>query len=127
MKLKYQLLLLIVVLISSCRSYQQAQSVEDGILYQGLAQKAFLAAWGPPDYTRIVSFTNADETLSVQWNSGGGELFKGRSRSYQEWEYKNLGVKLLFNHNKLVGWNTDKSTAELKALGASHKQLTKKK
>ncbi len=107
----YMFTILLAVILTGC-AHRHAHFVRDGLLRYGIADQAFLDVWGTPD--RVGVFSNDKETVSANWGSGGGSLFKGQS-SFVKWTYEKIGIELYFTRNCLAGWKTDRTVSELKS------------
>ncbi len=112
---------LVLILFIGCagrhREHGDAPIVRSGVLKQGIDMQAFLDVWGAPDKTRVVTFTEKDDTISARWTRFGGSFLAGkRDKSFQQWDYDSLGISLLFDDEALASWITDKTTAELRRM-----------
>lgn len=112
MKKSILLLVLVAVLVCSCAMHRNREHVREGTLIYRLHSEAFLKEWGPAD--KITS-TASDEFINFP-SSAQNVSFIKRNVPLQVWIYEKKGVALVFNKYRLVGWKTDKSPAELKAL-----------
>ncbi len=95
-----------------------AREVRSGILRVDLPKMAFLDVWGEP--TRADT-APTEEVMSASWGAMGGNFFKG-SKTVEIWTYENIGIKLVFDRNRLVAWKTDKTVQELKAAAKPKQQ-----
>lgn len=107
---------LLFLFIAGCAAgngeHRTASIVRSGVLQMGLVKKAFTDAWGEPDRTATVA---TSEFVQAGWSGGGGSFFKGR-RTLVVWTYEKIGIELVFDGKSLVGWKTDKTVQELKAV-----------
>lgn len=101
--------------IASCgpihKEHRHSRYVRSGILTTGVSKQAFLDVWGPPD---TATTAMSDEFMSANFTGFKRGFFKGRT-VLEVWIYKSIGIKLLFNKNRLTAWHTDRSVSELKA------------
>ena len=104
-------LVCLAVFVTSCSGPRHRDTVRAGILIRDTPQEAFLEVWGPPERTR--TFTSDTEEKRLEFSRFGG--FYGRSNSiYEVWDYTKRGANLIFYDRKLTGWQTDKTTEELR-------------
>jgi hypothetical protein len=106
------LFLFIVGCAAKSKEHGHTSIVRTGILRMGINKKAFIEAWGDPYRTGTVA---SEEFVRAGWSGGGGGFFKGR-RTLVVWSYEKIGIELAFDGNSLVGWKTDKTVQELKAV-----------
>jgi hypothetical protein len=111
----YRLALLLCLLagtLSACVSGGR-QSLRDGVLRQGIGQTAVLSEWGLPARTMAVV---SEDQIRTRWGSAPtGALFRER-QPLDLWLYEKQGVELLFDGGDLVGWKTDRTSEQLRAL-----------
>lgn len=110
--LKFVLVFLIVAVLASCSSFKHRKTVCSGLLKIGTTSKAFTEIWGLPEKTKI---TSGEQMMTAGFGGGRGHFFRGRA-TYQVWDYGE--VKLIFDRKlRLSGWDTNKTTTELAAVG----------
>jgi hypothetical protein len=105
-------LVLLTGLLAACASSGQ-RSLRDGTLRPGIGQKAVLTEWGLPERTLAVV---SEDQLRRRWGSVPTDpLFRGRL-PMDLWMYEKHGVELVFDKGDLVGWKTDRTVEQLRAL-----------
>jgi len=111
------LLVLVALLVCGCAMHKHRESVREGALAPRLHRDAFVKEWGQPDRT-----TSTASQEFINFPSGGQSRDYGRARTpLQVWIYDKYGVALVFQGVRLVGWKTDKTPADLKALSSRSK------
>jgi hypothetical protein len=84
------------------------------MLMTGLRRDAFEEVWGLPTRTYTIS---GDEVTKAGFTGAGGAesgfVFKGKE-IYDVWEYDARGVILVFDHDRLATWKTDKTVEQLR-------------
>jgi len=110
------LFVLIAVLGCGCAMHRHREHVREGLLTYRLHRDAFVKEWGAPDKTIT---TESDEFINFP---SSGQIRSYRTRIPLEvWIYNKYRVALIFRGIRLVGWKTDKTPAELKALSEKSK------
>lgn len=107
--------LLLILFIAGCgagKRERRADEVKTGILKIGLTKQGFLDTWGDPDRVKTVA---GEEFVSANWSGMGGSFYRGR-HTFEVWTYEKVNTDLVFDRERLVGWRTDRTVKELKAI-----------
>jgi hypothetical protein len=92
--------------------HRHREHIRDGLLVYKLHRDAFVKEWGAPDKTTT---TGSDEFINFP-SSGQNRSYLTTREPLEVWIFEKYGVALVFKGVRLVGWKTDKTPAELKAL-----------
>lgn len=111
------LLVLVALLVCGCAMHHQRERIREGVLANKTHRDAFVKEWGQPDRT-----TSTASQEFINFPSGGQSRDYGRATTPLEVSiYDKYGVALVFKGARLVGWKTDKTPADLKALSSRSK------
>ena len=101
------MLLVVILALAACSAGQA--SLRDGVLRQGIGQKAFRAQWGDPD--QIVLILNG-KMLVERW--GQEVLLRAPA---ELWAYSRYGADVLFDDSgDLIAWKTELTREQLQAI-----------
>ena len=107
---------LLILIGCSTPMSKHRESIREGLLVTGLNREAFLKEWGMPDRTSTISSDEfASFSAGFSGSAGSASYFKGK-KPLDVWVYEKWDITLVFSGLRLVGWKTDKTREEIKAI-----------
>ncbi len=103
--------LIVSLFVSGCAMSRHQSHVRAGEFIYRLHRDAFLNEWGPPD--RV---TNTEDAEFINFPCGAQNIYyPKRKMPLEVLIYRKYGTALIFRGNRLMGWKSDKTPAELAA------------